>query len=83
MANQEHYFRLLGVRDGLSHARISVGNLKGRLRGPGGCYLPPARHVRKRAAVQARIDELDLADASIGRQLDEVREALSKLDQPS
>lgn len=69
--------RMLGCRDGLSHALIAVGNLRGSITGPAGAYLPPRHHTRKRAAAEARIAELDKASDAIKRQLDAVRAALA------
>lgn len=69
--------RMLGCRDGLSHALIAVNNLRRGITGPSGEYLPPRHHTRKRAAAEARIAELDKARDAIKRQLDDVRAALS------
>lgn len=77
MTHEEHT-RLIGCRDGLSHALIAVGYLRNAITGPLGAYLPPRHHTRKRAAVEARIAELDKARDAIKRQLDDVRAALSK-----
>ncbi|MBR9837010.1 hypothetical protein [Salipiger thiooxidans] len=73
----EERTRLIGCRDGLSHALIAVGGLRGAITGPAGAYLPPRHHTRKRAAAEARIAELDKARDAIRRQLDDVRAALS------
>lgn len=70
--------RLLGCRDGLSHALIAVGSLRSAITGPADAYLPPRHHTRKRAAAEARIAELDKARDAIKRQLDDVRAALSR-----
>ena len=69
--------RMLGYRDGLSHALIAVNALRRSITGPNGEYLPPRHHTRKRAAAEARIAELDKARDAIKRQLDDVRAALS------
>jgi len=68
---------MLGCRDGLSHALIAVSALRRSITGPGGEYLPPRHHTRKRAAAEVRIAELDKARDAIRRQLDEVGSALS------
>lgn len=70
---------MLGCRDGLSHALVTVGNLRRSITGPNGEYLPPRRHTRKRRAAEMRVAELDKAMDAIERQLDDVREALSRL----
>ncbi len=75
---EDHYTRLLGVRDGLAHALITVSNVKRRLTGPGGTYLPPKRHSRKLQNVLNKIAELDKVSDIIQRQLGDVNRALSE-----
>lgn len=74
----EHRIRLLGARDGLIHALIAVSNVRGRIVGPGGAYLPPKHHVRRRAVIDARIAELDLAREAIKAKLDGVKAAIAE-----
>ncbi|MEM5542906.1 hypothetical protein WNY61_09150 [Sulfitobacter sp. AS92] len=66
--------RMLGCRDGLSHALIAINSV---ITGPCGEYLPPRHHTRKRAAAEAQITELNKVRDAIKRQLDDVRAALS------
>lgn len=73
----EERTRLIGCRDGLAHALSAVGSLRSAITGPSGAYLPPRHQTRKRAAVEARIAELDKARDAIKRKLDDVRAALS------
>lgn len=73
----EERTRLIGCRDGLVHALNSISGLRRSITGPSGEYLPPRHHTRKRAAVEARIAELDKARDAIRQQLDDVREAMS------
>jgi hypothetical protein len=69
--------RLLGCRDGLSHALNSISSLRRSITGPGGEYLPPKHHTRKREAAEARIADLDKARDAIRRQLEGVQDALA------
>jgi len=73
---QDTLSRQLGLRDGFSHALISVVAIRNNLTGPNGCYIPPKHHVRKRAAVMSRAVELDKAIAAIQRHMDEILTAL-------
>lgn len=77
----EELTRLLGVRDGLAHALISVGNVKSSLTGPNNIYLPPSRHCRKRQNVLNKIAELDKVSAIIRRQLEDVKLAITNRNQ--
>jgi hypothetical protein len=74
----EHQTRLLGVRDGLISAILTVSNLRGHITGPGGVYLPPRHHTRKRAAVERRVAELNGVIAALQYKLAEVKTALSE-----
>ena len=74
----EHYTRMLGVRDGLTHALISVSNIRRCITGPCGCYLPPARNTRKLAAANTRIAELDKVKVLIEHQLSGVQAAIEE-----
>ena len=73
----DEFTRLLGVRTGLSHGIIAVGDVKMSLLGPGGAYLPPARHCRKRQRVMNKVAELDKVQEILHRQLDDVKAALA------
>lgn len=73
----EERIRMLGVRDGLHNAIITVGKLRGAITGPANAYLPPRHHTRKRAAVERRIAELDQVTDALQRNLEAVRTALS------
>lgn len=41
MGDEVERARLIGCRDGLSHAMIAVGSLRDAITGPAGAYLPP------------------------------------------
>lgn len=73
---EKHFHRMLGVRDGLSHALISIRAVKGSLLGPGRAYLPPERHARKRERVLNKVVELERVEAIIARQLNDVCSAI-------
>jgi len=81
--SDNHYYRLLGARDGLGHALISAKNIRGAITGPGNAYLPPKHHTQKRQRAMEKIAEHDKTIAAIQRQFDEVKEALSSLPQPT
>jgi len=74
------FTRLLGCRDGLAHALISVQQVKHSLLGPANAYLPPKRHTRKRQAVMNKVAEIEAIAAIIERQLDGVKEALASCE---
>lgn len=74
---KEERTRMIGARDGLASALISVNSIRDGITGPRGAYLPPERHTRKRAAVEARLREIDKIRAAIQRQLDDVKSALA------
>ena len=63
--DRDHFNRLLGARDGLVSAQCEIVNQQAGIIGPCGCYLPPARHRRKRAAALARFNELQTARARL------------------
>jgi hypothetical protein len=71
----ERATHLLGVRDGLTHALIAIGALRQGITGPGGCYLPPERHTRRRHEVFLRLAALDNARDAIQQKLDDVKRA--------
>jgi len=73
----EERTRMIGVRDGLSHALISVRAVMGSITGPSGIYLPPKRYIRKRAAQEAKLKVLGDAEAMIDKQLKAVQQRLS------
>ena len=73
----EQQIRLLGARDGLIHALIAVSNARALITGPGGTYLPPSRHVRKRVAVNARLAELDNVRVALHARLDSIKAAIA------
>jgi hypothetical protein len=72
-AVNERATHLLGVRDGLAHALVSIGRLRQGITGPGGCYLPPERHTRRRHEVFLRLAALDNARDAIQQQLNDVK----------
>ena len=72
----ERYDRLLGARDGLVSALIAARNIRGSITGPGGCYLPPARHTIKRRTAEVRIAEINKVCRAIESLLDDVKKAL-------
>lgn len=74
---EDHFTRLLGCRDGLAHALISVRNVRQGLTGPGNAYLPPSHHRRRRQSVLDKVAELDRVSAIIERQLDDVKRAIA------
>lgn len=73
------YMRLLGARDGLSHALMYVGSVKQSLTGPANAYLPPKRHNRKRQNVENKIAVLDKVSEIIQHHLDDVKRALANI----
>lgn len=74
--------RLLGCRDGLAHALNSISSLRRSITGPGGEYLPPKHHTRKREAAEARVAELDKARDAIRRHMKGVQDALATTTAP-
>ena len=75
----QDYMRMLGTRDGLSHALISLRSVKNDMLGPNRCYLPPERHCRKRTRALNKVAELEKVEAIIQRQLSDVTAALQNL----
>lgn len=75
--SEEERTRMIGVRDGLVHALLSVKSIRGSITGPRDAYLPPKNHTRKLAAVEARLSEIDKIHAAIQRNLNNVNAALS------
>lgn len=76
----EERTRLLGVRDGLNYAIVTVRHMQGSILGPGGAYLPPRHHTKKRAAAESWVAELGGIVVKLQAQLDEVKEALVQRD---
>lgn len=78
----KHYYRLLGNRDGLATAIIALHNFQMSIAGPGGAYLPPKHHKRRRAAALARVADLKSAEDQLRRSHERVRAALKDLPEP-
>lgn len=68
---------LLGVRAGFTHSLIAISALQMSISGPGGAYLPPPHHTRKRAAEEARLADLERAKAAIDAKLGDIRDAIA------
>ena len=75
--SEEERARMIGVRDGLAHAMLSANQIRGSITGPRDNYLPPQRHTKKRAAVEARLRDIDEIRAAIQQKLDGVNAALA------